>query len=155
VRGVHKSVDLVGRSRFLLENIINRFQDVPQWSYKNFTDHIYLIFALCERFWLHHAARPHRGHPFVYEQKALIVFFVAMQQCHTFRFKAQHRWLKQHPEMWPHFRLHEVSDRSTLSRHYKTLYAVLQDFIAFVGKEVVYLHPAANSSKVTGARLAE
>jgi hypothetical protein len=111
---------------------------------KNFTDHIYLIFTLCERFWLHHAARPHRGHPFVYEQKALIVFFVAMQQCHTFRFKAQHRWLKQHPEMWPHFRLHEVSDRSTLSRHYKTLYAVLQDFIAFVGKEVVYLRPADN-----------
>jgi hypothetical protein len=102
---------------------------------KNFSDYTYLFFTLFERFWLYHAARPHRGHPFVYEQKALIVFFVAMQQCNIFRFEAQHRWLKQHPEMWPHFRLHEVPDRSTLSRHYKTLCAVLQDFIAFVGKD--------------------
>src|SRR4029453_19218420 len=68
-----------------------------------FADYIDLLFNLFERFWHHDSARPHRGHPFVYEQKALIVFFVAMQQCHTFRFKAQHRWLKQNPEMCPIF----------------------------------------------------
>jgi hypothetical protein len=40
-----------------------------------FTDYVDLLFNLFERFWQHHAARHHRGHPFVYEHKALIVFF--------------------------------------------------------------------------------
>lgn len=47
-----------------------------------------LLFTLFERFWQHHAARPHRGHPFVFEHTALIVFFLVMQQCRIFRFKA-------------------------------------------------------------------
>ena len=46
--------------------------------------------------------RAHRGRPFVYQPKALIVFFVVMQQRRTFRFKAQHRWLQHHPDLRQH-----------------------------------------------------
>jgi hypothetical protein len=96
-------------------------------------DYVDLLFTLVERFWQHHAARPHRGHPFVYEHKALIVFFFMMQQRRIFRFKAQRRWLQRHCEMLKVFGLDTVPHRTTLSRRYKALYAVLHDFIAFLG----------------------
>ena len=110
-----------------------------------FADYVALLFTLFERFWQHDCAPPHRGHPFVYEHKALIVFFLVMQQRRTFRFKAQRRWLVQHPEMRKVFGLDDVPDRTTLSRRYKTLYAVLQDFIAFVGKYAEDLDPRFTS----------
>jgi hypothetical protein len=81
-----------------------------------FADYVDLLCNLCERFWQQDCARPHRGHPFVYEQKALIVFFLIMQQRRTFRCKAQRRWLLDHPELRQSFGLHEVPDRTTLSR---------------------------------------
>jgi hypothetical protein len=56
-----------------------------------------------------------------------------MQQRRIFRFKAQRRWLQRHREMLKVFGLDTVPHRTTLSRRYKTLYAVLQDFIAFLG----------------------
>jgi serine/threonine-protein kinase RsbW len=98
-----------------------------------FADYVGLLFTLFERFWQHECARPHRGYPFVYEQKALIVFFVVMQQYRTFRFKAQRRWLLHHPELCQAFGLDAVPARTTLSRRYKALYEGLQDFIAFIG----------------------
>ena len=98
-----------------------------------FADYVDLLFTLFERFWQHHSARPHQGHPFVYAHKALLVFFLVMQQRRIFRFKAQRRWLVQHPERRQAFGLNDVPDRTTLSRRYKALYAVLQDFIAFLG----------------------
>jgi len=110
-----------------------------------FADYVALLFTLFERFWQHEAARSHRGHPFVYAHKALIVFFVVMQQRRTFRFKAQRRWLVQHPELRQYFGLDEVPDRTTLSRRYKTLYEVLQDFIAFLGKYAEDLDPRFTS----------
>ena len=109
------------------------------------TDYVDLLFTLFHRFWQHHQARPHRGHPVVYEHQILIVFFVVMQQRHIFRFKAQHRWLTQHPEMQSCFQLDEVPHRSTLSRRYKALYPVLQDFIAFMGQDAEPLDPDFHS----------
>ena len=53
-----------------------------------FADYVELLFTLFEHFWQQEAARAHRGRPFVYQQKALLVFFVVMQQRRTFRFKA-------------------------------------------------------------------
>jgi hypothetical protein len=44
-----------------------------------FADYVDLLFNLFERFWHHDSAQPHRGHPFVYEHKALIVFFLLTQ----------------------------------------------------------------------------
>jgi hypothetical protein len=55
-----------------------------------FADYVELLFTLFERFW-QEAARSPRGRPFVYQHKALLVFFVVMQQRRVFRFKAQHR----------------------------------------------------------------
>jgi hypothetical protein len=110
-----------------------------------FADYVELLFTLFERFWQQEAARSHRGRPFVYQQKALLVFFVVMQQRRTFRFKAQHRWLQHHPELRQHIGLHEVPNRTTLSRRYKALYPVLQDFIAFLGQYAEDLDPQFTS----------
>jgi hypothetical protein len=110
-----------------------------------FADYVDLLFNLFERFWHHDSARPHRGHPFVYEQKALIVFFLLMQQRRLFRFKAQRRWLVHHPELRTVFGFNSVPDRTTLSRRYKALYDVLQDFIAFLGTYAEDLDPCFTS----------
>jgi len=110
-----------------------------------FADYVDLLFNLFERFWHHDAARLHRGHPFVYEQKALLVFFLLMHQRRLFRFKAQRRWLVHHPEMHRVLRLDGVPDRTTLSRRYKALYDVLQDFIAFLGTYAEDLDPRLTS----------
>ena len=108
-------------------------------------DYVALLFTLFERFWHHDLARPPRGRPFVYQQKALLVFFLLMQQRRTFRFKAQHRWLRQHPDWCQVFGLPEVPDRTTLSRRYKAFSPVLQDFIAFVGQYAEDLDPQFTS----------
>ncbi len=110
-----------------------------------FADYVDLLFNLFELFWHHDSARPHRGHPFVYEQKALIVFFLLMQQRRLFRFKAQRRWLVHHPELRTVFGFNSVPDRTTLSRRYKALYDVLQDFIAFLGTYAEDLDPCFTS----------
>src|SRR5215471_2713042 len=91
-----------------------------------FADYVELLFTLFEHFWQQEAARSHRGRPFVYQHKALIVFFVVMQQRRIFHFKAQHRWLQHHPELRQHMGLPEVPNRTTVSRRYKDLYPVLQ-----------------------------
>jgi hypothetical protein len=110
-----------------------------------FADYVELLFTLFERFWQQEAARSHRGRPFVYQHKALLVFFVVMQQRRTFRFKAQHRWHQHHPDLRQHIGLHEVPNRTTLSRRYKALYPVLQDFIAFLGQYAEDLDPQFTS----------
>jgi DDE family transposase len=110
-----------------------------------FADYVELLFTLFEHFWQQEAARSHRGRPFVYQQKALLVFFVVMQHRRTFRFKAQHRWLQHHPDLRQHLGLHEVPNRTTLSRRYKDLYPVLQDFIAFLGQYAEDLDPQFTS----------
>lgn len=109
-----------------------------------FADYVELLFTLFERFW-QEAARSPRGRPFVYQHKALLVFFVVMQQRRVFRFKAQHRWLQHHPDLCQHMGLPEVPNRTTLSRRYKALYPVMQDFIAFLGQYAEDLAPQFTS----------
>jgi Transposase DDE domain len=106
-----------------------------------FADYVELLFTLFERFWQQEAAHAHRGRPFVYQHKALIVFFVVMPQRRPFRFKAQHRWLQQHPDLRQHMGLQAVPTRIILSRRSKDLYPVLQDFIAFLGQYAEDLDP--------------
>jgi hypothetical protein len=110
-----------------------------------FADYVELLFTLFERFWHQEAANAPRGWPFVYPHKALIVFFVVMQQRRTFRCKAQHRWLQQHPDLRQHIGLQEVPNRTTLSRRYKDLYPVLPDLIAFLGQYAEDLAPQFTS----------
>lgn len=111
-----------------------------------FADYVDMLFNLFERFWQQDSARPHRGHPVVYKPKALMVFFLLMHQRRLFRFKAQRRWLVHHPEMRAVFGLDGVPDRTTLSRRYKALYNVLQDFIAFLGTYAEDLDPRFTSA---------
>ena len=110
-----------------------------------FADYVELLFTLFEHFWQQEAARSHRGRPFVYQQKALLVFFVVMQQRRTFRFQAQHRWLQHHPDLRQYMGLYEVPNRTTLSRRYKESYPVLQDFLAFLGQYAEDLDPQCTS----------
>lgn len=110
-----------------------------------FADYVDLLFTLFERFWQQHESRPHRGHPVVYTHKALIVFFLLMHQRRIFRFKAQRRWLQQHPAPLALLRLATVPARTTLSRRYKALYEVLQDFIALLGTYAEDLDPRFTS----------
>ena len=63
----------------------------------------------------------------------MIVFFMGMQFKRISHFKSQWRWLNTHPEMVTGLGWAQPPDRSTLSRRYKRLYAVLQDFIQFLG----------------------
>jgi hypothetical protein len=110
-----------------------------------FADYVQLLFTLFERFMQQPAAHPQRGHPFIYLHKALIVFFIVMQHRHIFRFKAQRRWLDQHPEWRSQLGLDEVPHRTTLSRRYTALYPVVQDFIAFLGQYAEDLDPVLDS----------
>jgi hypothetical protein len=113
-----------------------------------FADYVDLLCTLFERFWQHDAARLHRGHPFVYAHKVLIMFFVVMHQRRIFRCKAQRRWLEQHDEMPQVFGLDTIPHRTTLSRRSKALYHVLQDFIAFVGHYAEDLDPRFTSEEL-------
>jgi hypothetical protein len=99
-----------------------------------FTDYVTLIFNLFEQFiqesesdldWF--TAR------YDYKHKSLIVFFIIMQYRSIFKFKAQRRWLKTHTSERERLGFEQVPHRTTLSRRYKTLYQVVQDFIAFLG----------------------
>jgi hypothetical protein len=110
-----------------------------------FADYVQLLCTLFERFMQQPAAQAHRGHPFVYRHKALIVFFLVMQQRHIFRFQAQQRWLKQHPEQCSRLGLDAVPHRTTLSRRYKALYPIVQDFITFLGRDADALDPRLDS----------
>jgi DDE family transposase len=110
-----------------------------------FADYVQLLFTLFERFLQEQSARHQRGHPFVYQHQTLLVFFLLMQQRRIFRFKAMRRWLLQHPEDRQHLGLEDVPNRTTLSRRYKALYPVVQDFIAFIGQYAETLDPRFDS----------
>ena len=74
------------------------------------------------------------GRPFTYQEEAFIIFFIFMQFRQIHAFKAQWRWLKKHPEMLEMLGWATVPDRTTLSRRYKALDAVVQDFVLFIGQ---------------------
>lgn len=57
----------------------------------------------------------------------------------VYEFKAQKRWLEEHPEMLALLKWERIPHRTTFSRRYKALYATLQSFIAFIGQEVADL----------------
>lgn len=110
-----------------------------------FADYVQLLCTLFERFVQQQDIPARRGHPFVYQHQTLIVFFMLMHQRRIFRFKAMRRWLRQHPEVRQPLGLEDVPNRTTLSRRYKALYPVVQDFIAFVGQYAEALDPRFDS----------
>jgi Transposase DDE domain len=107
-----------------------------------FADYVALISTMFVRFLQHRDAQVHRGHPFVYQHQVLIVFFTVMQQRHIVQFKTQHRWLVQHTTERQLIGLTTVPNRTTLSRRFKALYPVIQDFVAFLGRDSAELGQA-------------
>lgn len=73
------------------------------------------------------------GRPYEYGQRGLIVFFMWMQFKHIYEFKAQWRWLNEHPEALKVLAWSTVPHRTTLLRRYKQVYPILQEFIAYQG----------------------
>lgn len=99
----------------------------------DFNDYVALIYNRFEAF-VQSKVSKKIGHPYWYEQQEMIVFFMWMQFKKIYEFKAQWRWLTQHPEALAVLHWDNVPHRTTLSRRYKKLYPVIQDFIAFLGE---------------------
>lgn len=99
-----------------------------------FNDYVDLIYNRFEAFVQSSNEAKQRGHPYVYQEQSMIVFFMWMQFKKLDDFKTQWRWLKQHPSDLVVLKWDKVPHRTTLSRRYKALYGVIQDFIAFLGQ---------------------
>jgi len=113
-----------------------------------FAYYVNLLWTLFDRFVQSQSARAHRGHPFVYQHQRLIVFFTLMPFRQIFHFKTQHRWLTQHLHYRQVLGLATVPHRTTLSRRYKALYPILQDFVAFLAQYAEDLDPAFDSREL-------
>jgi hypothetical protein len=108
-------------------------------------DYVTVYFTLFDRFQQEQGIPVHYGHPFDYEAKILIVFFTIMMIRRITAFKTQHRWLENHPEEVVQLRFEQIPHRTTLSRRFKSLYPVLQGFIAFLGEWASTLSPEFDS----------
>jgi len=108
-------------------------------------DYVTTYFTLYDRFQQEQGCPVHYGHPFDYEDKVLIVFFTMMMIRRITAFKAQHRWLENHPEEAVRFNFEQVPHRTTLCRRFKSLYSILQAFIAFLGGWAGALDPEFDS----------
>ena len=113
-----------------------------------FTDYVELIHTLFDKFTQARKTKPKPGHPFDFKDKSFLIFFVWMHMRHITEFKAQHRWLKQHPEHRKYLKFKRLPHRTTISRRYKALYDTLEDFIAFVGNFVQDLEPDFRSKEL-------
>ncbi len=108
------------------------------------TDYVRTLYSLFDHFAQAKACTeaPKQGAPFTYADKGLIIFFLLMQFRATYRFKAQRRWLKAHPEMLPLLHFDTVPHRTTLSRRYKSLYRTLEQLVAFTAEFAIDLDEA-------------
>jgi hypothetical protein len=108
-------------------------------------DYVKVYFTLFAYFQQEREEMVHYGHPFAYADQVLIVFFTMMSIRRITAFKAQHRWLLRHLHIAIALGFEQIPVRTTLSRRYKTLYPILQAFIAFVGRWAEALHPQFDS----------
>jgi hypothetical protein len=99
-----------------------------------FNDYVELIYNRFEAFTQASTVAKRAGHPFVYQYKSMIVFFMWMQFKRIYGFKTQWRWLKQHPEALDVLGWDRVPHRTSLSRRYKQLYAVLDELVVYLGQ---------------------
>lgn len=99
-----------------------------------FNDYVALIYNRFEAFVQSSGEVTQVGHPYVYQEQSMIVFFMWMQFKKIDGFKTQWGWLKHHRSELGVLKWDTVPHRTTLSRRYKALYGVIQDFIAFLGQ---------------------
>ena len=118
--------------------------------YPNQEYYIKFLLFLFEKFFIKREKPKGPGRPCVYENSVLICFYAIMQLKHCLAFKAMHRWLANHPNEAEQSGFSSIPSRVTLSRRYKALYEVIQEFVLFIGqwssslgeefsKEVVYV----------------
>lgn len=105
-------------------------------------DYAHLIMTLFDQFVQTNPVVVQYQNLCTYKYREMIIFFMFMQFRRIFEFKAQHRWLKAHPEIRAFLALETIPDRTTLSRQYKKLGGVLIEFSAFVGNHVADLDEA-------------
>jgi hypothetical protein len=99
------------------------------------TDYVSLIITLFELFKQERReAGAKQGRPFTYTEEMFIIFFLLMQFHQIYAFKAQRRWLTKHPEVLEMLGWATVPHRTTISRRYKSLYDVVQEFVLFIGQ---------------------
>lgn len=108
-------------------------------------DYVKVYFTLFAYFQQEREKVVHYGHPFEYADQVLIVFFTMMSIRRITAFKAQYRWLLSHLHFAIALGFEQIPVRTTLSRRYKTLYPILQAFIAFVGCWAEDLHSQFDS----------
>lgn len=98
-----------------------------------FNDYVALIYNRFEAFVQSSDETKKLGHPYVYQEQSMIVFFMWMQFKKIYQFKSQRYWLEHHRESLLVLNWEQVPHRTTLSRRYKALYQVIQEFIRFLG----------------------
>jgi hypothetical protein len=99
------------------------------------TDYVHLIITLFELFKQYRTEQgAKQGRPFTYTEEMFIIFFMLMQFRQIHAFKAQWRWLTKHPEILEMLGWAKVPHRTTISRRYKALYDVVQEFVLFIGQ---------------------
>jgi hypothetical protein len=107
-------------------------------SHPTLEDYITTLKALFNRFYESESEselnpiHPKGGHPFIYQQLSMLIFFIIMNTKRIFQFKSQHRWLINHQQEAKIIGFETLPSRSTLSRRYKQLEKALQDFIKFI-----------------------
>ena len=100
------------------------------------TDYVTLIFTLFDKFEQEQMKETTKlGKPYTFSQKCFIVLFLMLQFRRIYQFKAQKRWLEQHPEVLDLLKWPRVPHRTTFSRRYKALFPVLAEFVTYVGEE--------------------
>lgn len=97
-------------------------------------DYVNLLCILFERFVQEQPAQ--ENVMFTYSNQMMIVLFMVFQHRRICKFKAQRRWLEEHPELGKRLGWTRIPHRVTLSRRYKELYPVLQAFVQFIGQYV-------------------
>jgi hypothetical protein len=107
-------------------------------------DYVKTYFILFEKFEQVQATK-HQGHPYVYSEKLMIVFFTTMMLRRIIVYKAQRRWLETHPQERQALGFTSIPHRTTLSRRYKAITSVIQAFIEYIGHWVEQLDDAFNS----------
>lgn len=100
------------------------------------TDYVNLIISLFDRFDQDsHSQQPKQGRPLTYSEESFIIFFI-MQFRRIYSFKSQQLWLKRHPEIVRMLGWSCPPHRTTISRRYKSLYSLIQEFIVSISRQV-------------------
>jgi Transposase DDE domain len=108
-------------------------------------DYVRYYSTLFERFEQAHPPAPHRGRPFTYAQRLMIVFFPVMLLRRIVEFKAQQRWVSTHPDDAEQLGFSAIPHRTTLMRRYKALAPTIDAFVTFVGEWAETIDEACSS----------